>query len=458
MAEPVVTNGFPPYAGGLEAREEQLDLRAMLVSFGTSGLRQAGGWIREEWSTEIGQGIRAYNKYREMSDNSGVIGASLFAIQMLIRQVEWRLHPAEDSAAAQAAAELVSGMLFRDLDQSWSMVLSEALSFLPYGYSLMEIVLKRRQGLTPPDLAPGLPALPSIYEDGYIGIGSLSQRSQDTILRWQYDAVGRLQGAHQLDPFAGKQAFLPLAKCVHFRPSSYKQNPEGRSILRSAYRSYYLATHVENTEMVGVERDLVGLGMFTVPPQWMSSSATPEEQAQLDMVKRIVRNVLNDEQAGLVVPAIYDQDGNQLLKFELLTSGGRRMFDTSKILERLELRIAQSLLTDLIFLGHETVGSFALASSKTTTLAMALAGFLQVITDEFNRKVIPLLWRLNAFDPALMPTLCHGDIESLDLKDLSSFLTAYAGVPSFDLTDVENHIRGLAGFPERQETPAEGSV
>lgn len=90
---------------------------------------------------------------------------------------------------------------------------------------------------------------------------------------------------------------------------------------------------------------------------------------------------------------------------------------------------------------------------------MALGGFLQVICDEFNRRALPLVWRLNAFPPELIPSLTHGDIESVDLKDLGQFSSAYANVPSFDLSDAENHIRSLAGFPERQsatdgESPA----
>ena len=199
-----------------------------------------------------------------------------------------------------------------------------------------------------------------------------------------------------------------------------------------------------------MERDLAGIPVAHVPAEWLAAAASPEQAAALEMTKRIVRNLRNDEQAGIVLPSIYDQAGNKLLSLELLNSGGRRNFDTRAIIERYELRIAQSMLCDLIFLGHEQVGSFALASSKTTTLAMALGGFLRVICDEFNRRAIQLIWKLNAFDPALMPTLCHGDIESVDLKELAQFISAYANIPGFDLSDAEDHVRQLAGFPERQ--------
>jgi hypothetical protein len=50
-----------------------------------------------------------------------------------------------------------------------------------------------------------------------------------------------------------------------------------------------------------------------------------------------------------------------------------------------------------------------------------------------------------------MPCLTHGDIESVDLKDLGQFIVQYSQVPGFTLDDAENYVRELAGFPERQE-------
>jgi len=255
---------------------------------------------------------------------------------------------------------------------------------------------------------------------------------------------------HQLDPWMGRQAYLPYEKCLLFRTKSWKENPEGKSILRNAYRAYYMLTHLENIEGIGAERDLAGLPLFYVPAQWMSALATPADLAQLDMIKRVGRNIRNDEQACLVLPTIVDQNGTQLLKFELASSGGRRAFDTNTLIQRYELRIAQSMLCDVIFLGHESVGSFALASSKTNTMSMGLSGHVDGIEDVFNRRALPLLWTLNAFPAAKRPCLRHGDVESVDLRELGEFVKDLAQA-SFETRDLDNHVRTLAGFPERDE-------
>jgi len=451
MAEPVLTNGntYPPQPHQNIVNTqvvEHLDLTEMMLERGTSGLRRAGGFVREELLVEL-TGLRGVQTYKEMKDNSAVVGSCLYALECLVRNVRWTIKPTDTSPEAQKYADTLNGMLFDDVPIPWSLLISEILSFLAFGWSFFEIVLKRRLGLDPPPQSDGSPGLPSKFNDGLIGLGKLAPRSQDTLLRWIFDSVGTVLGMHQLDSWSGRQAYIPMEKALLFRPTSYKDSPEGRSILRSAYRSWYMIKHIENIESVGIERDLAGLPIFGTPPQWWLPSASPQEVAQLDMVRRIGRNIRQDEQMCLVYPLIYDAAGNQLFKFELATSGGSKAIDTNEIIQRYELRITQSMLCDLLFLGHEDVGSFALASSKSTTQAMSLGGYLTAIKDEFNRRLIPLIWRLNAFPPAMQPSLEHGDIESIDLTELARFMLSFGRI--YNMQDLENHVRNLAGLPER---------
>lgn len=428
---------------------QHLSPAELMLERGTSGLKRAGGYIREDPLVEL-SGLEGVRTYSDMRNNSSTIGACLYATEHLVRNVQWKFTPADSSDDAIRYADLARGMLFEDLSMPWSLLLSEILSFLPYGWSMFEMVFKRRLGDDPPPLPNGMPGLPSLFTDGLIGLGKLAPRSQDTLLRWELDDSGTLLGMHQLDPYGspgGRHVYLPYEKCLHFRPTSYKDNPEGRSILRTAYRDWYMVKHIQNTEGIGIERDLTGIPLIYGPPQWWNASAQPEDLAQLEMIKRIGKNVRQDEQVCLILPAIFDQAGNQLLKFELVSSPGTKQMNTDTIIQRYELRMTQSMLCDMIFLGHEDVGSFALASSKSTTQAMSLGGYLKVIKDEFNRRCIPVLWKLNALPPDMMPCLDHGDVETVDLTELSRFILSFGRV--YNMNDLENHVRQLAGFPER---------
>ena len=65
-----------------------------------------------------------------------------------------------------------------------------------------------------------------------------------------------------------------------------------------------------------------------------------------------------------------------------MSTGGRRQFDTNAIIERYDTRMAMTVLADFIFLGHQSVGSFALSSDKTELFSMAIGAYLDIIICE----------------------------------------------------------------------------
>ena len=58
---------------------------------------------------------------------------------------------------------------------------------------------------------------------------------------------------------------IPIDKALLFRTKSRKDNPEGRSILRNAYRSWYFKRRIQEVEGIGIERDLAGLPVMYAP-------------------------------------------------------------------------------------------------------------------------------------------------------------------------------------------------
>ena len=73
---------------------------------GRIGQRRYGGVIYEEFLPEL-RGKRGIEVYREMSENDDVVGAILFAIEMLIKQTNWNVQPRGASAKDREAAEFV---------------------------------------------------------------------------------------------------------------------------------------------------------------------------------------------------------------------------------------------------------------------------------------------------------------------------------------------------------------
>lgn len=404
---------------------------------GRIGQKRFEGTFYEEFLPEL-RGRRGMDTYREMAENDDTIGAILFAVEMLIRQASWTVEPAGDTPADKEAAEFVESCM-HDMQDTWTDTISEILSFLTYGWSFHEIVYKRRMGKTKNPLTK------SKYSDGLIGWRKLPIRAQETLYRWEYDDNDNLIGMTQMPPPDYGLITIPIDKAMIFRTKSRKGNPEGRSILRNAYRSWYFKRRIQEYEGIGIERDLAGLPVFTAPenvPIWDDDSDMTALRASME---DMVRKIRIDEVAGIVKPFGFE--------FELLSSGGNKQFDTNAIIQRYDTGIAMTVLADFIFLGHQQVGSFALSSDKTELFAMAIGAYLDIICETFNSQGIPPLIDINGshFEGITdYPKLAHGDIETVDIQKLSAYIKDMAGVGLLIPDDaLEDYIREAANLPER---------
>lgn len=415
-----------------------------MEELGVTGLEESGGHIHEEFLPQL-RGKRSIQVFKEMRDNDPTVGAMLFAIEMLIRQVEWRMEPASDAPNDIETAEFTDSC-FEDMSETWDDVLSEILSMLAFGFTVLEEVYKVREG------AGGIASQShSKFDDGRIGWAKLPIRAQETIERWIFDPdTNELCGLVQVARPDFRPREIPVDRFMLFRPQAHKQNPEGRSALRNAYRPWFFKKRMEEIEGIGIERDLAGLPTALVPPKLLSPTATAEQRALLNDINRVLRNVRRDEKEGLIFPLARDEQGNMTYEFKLLSTGGRRQFDTTAIINRYDRRIAQTMLADFILLGQEgRTGSFALAESKTQLFAVAIGAWLDAISEIFNRFGIPRLLQLNSFTFTDTPRLVHGDIESIDITKLADFVgkLTQAGIFLGDEATVR-FLRMQAGLPE----------
>jgi len=418
----------------------ELTRKEMMSELGTTGLSRWGGYIAEEWYADL-KGTKATRVYREMADNDPIIGAIIFAIKMLCRQVDWRVDAAGETNEDREAARFLNECLY-DTSHSWQDFISEVLSMLVYGYSVFEIVYKRRMGDNKD------PKRRSKYNDGKIGWRKFSIRSQDTIQEWIFDEEGGVQGIRQVAPPDYKLREIPIEKLLLFRTESAKNSPQGRSLLRNCYKPWFFKKNIETIEGIGVERDLAGLPVVWVPPN-IAAPQSDEERTAQQKFKDLVTKIRRDQQEGIVMPLAYDEKGNKLYDIQLLSTGGRRQFDTGAIIQRYNTQIAQTVLADFIMLGTQKVGSFALASSKTHLFAVAIGAFLDEIEDVLNTHAVPRLFKLNDFKVENYPELRHGDVESIELSELGDFVSklAGAGMPLFPNKELEKYLLEVANLP-----------
>lgn len=404
---------------------------------GRTGLKIWAGRVGEEFHRDL-QYDRAPKFYREMADNDATIGAMFQAITALLGQVVWRVEPYLDGPEEDERIEFLEGCM-HDMRIPWPEFIRDVTQgTLTYGWGVHEIVYKQRKGWPV-----------SMFNDGLVGWDSFAPRGQDTLSRWITDG-DRVTAFEQIPPPDYRTRIIPLDKCLHFTVNPAKGNPEGKSVLRNAFRAWRAKMHIENIEGVGIERDMAGLPIAYVPPVWLAGGGGTAEQAAMgDTIKDIVVNIRRDAQEGVVLPLLYDENGNQLVKLELLSSGGERQFDTDKIISRYDQRILQLMMADFLLLGHEKVGSFALSSDKTALFALALGVWLDRIADVLNSQAVPRLLSLNGMEVEGHPRFVHGDLESRNLVEVADYVSklAAAGAPFFPDAKLTAKLLDLADLP-----------
>ena len=417
------------------------------AELGALGLRRAAGYLDEEFLPQI-RGRKGVEVFREMSQNDPTVSALLFAVDRLLRNVEWRVDPAGKTKADTDAAKLLETCM-DDMSHTWDDFISEVLSMMVYGWSWHEIVYKRRMGMWEKD-----PKRRSRHSDGMVGWRKMPIRSQDTLLRWVFNEEGDTEAMVQMAPPKYQTTVIPIDRSLLFRYRHHKNSPEGMSMLRGAYRPWFFKKRLEEFESIGVERDLAGLPIAKVPAEMLRAKPGSDQAKSVDAFKKLVKSVRRNDQEGMVFPMAYDQETKQpLYSFELLGGGGSRQFDTNTIIGRYEQRILMSVLADFILVGHEGGGSYSMHVDKTGIFRTSLNSITQSIADTLNRHAVPRLFIANGWKPAELPKIVPNDVDAPDITVLSQFMQSMSamGVSWFPDGELENFVRNAARLPELDE-------
>lgn len=449
--------GFAPDASlGYPAPPSDVTWSQLSRQKGSSGLRQYGGWVREEFLPQL-RGRQAARTFREMQDNSPTVGAILFAIQQSIRQVSWRVDAADSTGPAVEGAEFVESCM-EDMVQPWPDFISESLSMLPYGFAPHELVYKKRLG---PQSQTSISAKRSSkFKDGKVGWAKIALRGQDTILKWFFDEEGEVTGVTQ-QPWFGGLIDIPINKLLLFRPRAHKNNPEGNSILRSAYRPWWFTKRLEEQEAISLER-MSGTPEYRIPYAVMEAAAAgdPNAMASLEQFKKIVTNIKVDEQMGLITPSdtYMNADGtpSTVPQYEFrynVPQGGRTAVNFNPSIERYKLDIMTSVLADFLMLGHSSRGTQSLGVTKLDLFFQATEGWLDSNAAVLNNHGVTRLWELNGDPMETQPQFVPSMPQRTDLDSLGKFVLAMsqAGARLFPDDDLENYLREAADLPELSE-------
>lgn len=425
---------------------KKLSETASKIELGVYGKNTYTGDIRADEFLQELRGKKAIQKYREMRDNNAIIGSIMYAVEQTLRDVKIDVVPANDTAQAKAEADFLTSVL-DDMDHTLDDHISEALSYLTYGFSWFEIVAKRREG------DARSPKKNSKYNDGRIGIKKLAIRAPWTVNRFEVDQdTGEVLGMWQDSAWGKFPTMIPVEKSLYYRTTSLNNDPSGRSVLRNAYVSYTYLNKIQGYEAVAIERELHGVPVGRMPAEYLSSDATTDQANLRGQFERILRDLKNNEQGYALLPSdLYvDADGKptnqRLMDIELITANGSRSIQIDPVVKRYQHDIARSLMAEFLMLGSGS-GSYALSKTKTDLFLRSLESYINAIVDVLNKQLVERLWQLNGLSFDVMPKLVAGDVAPHDLREIAAFLRNINGA-GIEVKDHPELVKDLMNIAE----------
>lgn len=426
-----------------------------------AGYQRTGNQINDDFLPKL-NGKQGRRILRQMAENDETIGGVLFAMNSVYRSVQWIFDPADaENPEAVKYAEWLQNTIENQMgdpegalpDDTWSAFVQTWTDTDVFGWSWYDVWIK------------DLP-------DGSVGIARLVPVAAETLDGWYIDEpTGYVRGIFQRSPTTAVNTLIPRERSLHLISSPNKGNPEGLSILRTAYRPwYYKKVHLE-IEAILAERG-TGFPVITVNSDIKKAAndkniPEPQRQAAQAMIaefENIVANVKRNEQSGLVIyskpyVAGFDPEtgvttygSEQQVKLEFLTPEQSNAVDIDRTIKRLDTSIARALLADFMFFGTGgNTGNQANLGNRTELWIRAMQSRIDSNVECINRQLVPQIWKLNAFPDELRPTIRAGSISKDSIETLTTALArlAQAGAPVFPDPELQEFVYKEAGLPTK---------
>jgi hypothetical protein len=372
------------------------------------------------------------------------INSALTLFDTIIGKATWSMIPPKDATEEEKLQCKQVEQMMHDMDDTWSEFIKDILSMNVYGFSVHEKVYRKR-----------LTSNGSKYNDGITGWKKLPIRAQETIEKFLFSDNGNeIKGVKQnlsavhdnYNRFSGRKSnevILGRNKFMLFRAGRHRGDPFGKSPLRDAYLAWRFLTALEDLEATGVSKDLNGLPILYIPPQYLSADASESQKAIKLYYENAMRNLQMNQQSAMILPNAFDPDSKQpLFKLELLSVDGKKAFDLNKIKDYYKNLIVTSLFSEVTSMGQSQVGSFALGSLKNSMTGLAAESMMKVIVEVLNRDLIKQTYELNDWNLERAGRLDYDELDSVDLESVSKAFGRYASTGLLELDrDVLNAVR-----------------
>lgn len=406
---------------------DMLRLEQLLTDFGATGTQLVNGFLEQDYNSDLA-GIQGLLKFDKMRKSDAQVNATLMSMELPIRATRWFVQPAKNEEGEvgdeeKEVADFVSKALFEKMSRTWDDTLREILTEFTFGFSIFEKVYTA--------------------DEEFVWLDKLAFRKQTTIGKWE--TIEGQAGVTQYlpQPIVGGEndgktiVSIPANKLLIFPFRREGDKLDGISVLRSAYKHWYIKDNLYKFDNVRHERQSVGVPMITLP-----KDAGPEDRA---LAEAILNRIRANEQAGVVLPS--DE-----WKFAFADLQAGNVTDLWKSIEHHNAMISKNILAMFMELASGDGGSRALSEDQSDFFLLSLEAVAKQIDDIISTFLIKELVDLNFDNVQSYPRLAHKKLGRVDYTTLTNSLSGLASSQIITVDDdLEAYVREEMDLPPKMQ-------
>lgn len=238
---------------------------------------------------------------------------------------------------------------------------------------------------------------------------------------------------------------VPARDLVYYRVGAEGDNWEGVSLLRPAYKHWYLKDRIERIDAIAQEREATG-----IPVVYPPAGASP---GQLLEMESILGNLRTNEQGYIVMPGQKagisgTPDGTgwllELLGFDRQGSGR----DPHPSLQYHGMKIAAAFISEFMKLGHGDSGARATAQVQADPFLLSIEALVGLIEETLQRSLVVPFVDYNYPAGTKYPKIKMSKVDSTSLSQLADYVLKLTQVGAL-LPDqkLEAFLRARADMP-----------
>jgi hypothetical protein len=395
---------------------------------GTTGTPVFGGIVREEDYNLDWRGAARYTLPDKMSKSDGTVAAGLRMIKMPLLTADYTVEPSDDTPLRKQQAEFCESQIL-NMSFSWQYYMNHVLRMLNYGSYPFE---KVREHTLLPDGNTG------------VGIRKLAPRHPKTVLEWHVDRHGGPVGVLQQtmdDRFNWQDVFLPIRDLLIFVNDQEGSDLKGQSILRPAYKHWWIKQGMESVDAVAKEKR--GMGIDVVE---LTDEANVDDQTEFESALQTIRTHERNYMVYRAAKGTYRIEG----------IGESATLDTIQTIELHDLRILRALLTE--GLTTENNSQFRVSRDRSEITMMSIAAIGDNILDTHNRHCIRQLidWNWGPLSEDEYPQMRHTKLDTRDVARLAQAISQLSGAGFISPTqEIQAELLELLELPPSTKAVAE---